>query len=133
MNHDVINNSITDFFETEGSSESAFFATLPMLRELGVVAVVLHKREGAPRFVLYKHSIQPHFTTIRVNRALGNDWRNFFNENRHVEKIHIPIELELRFTRHVVQCNNFEDLMNINKIKHEHRKPGVGSKVANFH
>ena len=84
LNHDVMNNSITDFYETKGSSESAFFASLPKLRELGVVAVVLHKREGASSFVLDKdYLIQNFVTTIRIKRALGNDWRKIFQENKH--------------------------------------------------
>ena len=130
LNHDVINNSITDFYETEGLTESAFFATLPQLRQLGVVAVVLHQREGAPSFVLDKeHVVRQHFTIIRIKRALGNDWRTFFRENNNVEKTHIPKELEMRFTRHVLQRTTLDDLMNVNKIKHKHRMPGAGSKA----
>ena len=130
VNHDVVNNSITDFNDIKGMDEKAFFASLGRLRQLGVVAVILHPREGAPLFPLEKeHKFHRHFITIKIKRALGSVWRHYYAQNPNVERIHIPIALEFRFTRQVLQCDNEEELQNINKIKHKHRRPGAGSRA----
>ena len=123
VNHDVVNNSITDFNDTKGTDEKAFFGCLGPLRQLDVVAIILHPREGAPLFPLEKeYMFQRHFITIRIKRALGSACRHYYVQNQHVEGVHIPIALEFRFTRQVLQCNNEEEWMNINKIKHKHKK-----------
>ena len=57
INRDVINNSITDFFETKGMTEEEFLKCIPILKNLGVVAIVIHNRKGAPNFPFEKEFV----------------------------------------------------------------------------
>ena len=61
VNHDGVSNSITDFNDTNGMDEKAFFGCLGRLRQLGVVPIILHPREGAPLFPLEKVHVSTTF------------------------------------------------------------------------
>ena len=142
LNHDVINNSITDYTPKKGKNrgktlkgleEEEFWALMPSVKELGVVAIVMHPRNDGPKFVNNKEDkLRQWFVTIDISRALGNSWRQFCkNKGNSVENIHLPACLERRFTQQVIQCASIENLMQINKIKHKNRKPGRGSRAKN--
>ena len=114
--------SITDIYEINGLNEQYILGCLGRLRQLGVEAAILHPREKVLCFLWRR----VYFITITIKRALENDRRQYYDQHQHVGSVHIPIALESRFTRQVLQCYN-DDLMNNNRIKHKNLKPGAGS------
>ena len=129
LNHDVLNNTITPYNGIPALNFDEVMKGFERLVELGVVAVVLYKKNGAPNFLFDKEmELQSVVMTINIKNTFGNDWRQFVASNPSANATHIPLTLEYRITSHILQYKNLGDLHRINLIKHRQRKPGAGSK-----